>query len=223
MILTSIAKPAFCGFLMLASFGAAQADESGLYFELRGFGGYTDPGDISSTNTATLTERNTTDLTAGGGAALGWTFDALPLRIEAELMHRVRTDVDLRDDTNAIGYENNLSSTTALIGVAYEFRNDSPYTPFLAGHFGMAKNASEVNRTNIGTGAIAGHDNDTTNAALGASVGLDSRLTEVVDFTASYRFTYVGSFETGTLAGGETIEGDPILNHDLVIGFRFNF
>ena len=213
----------FAGAFALSAVGAAQAGEEGLYFELRGFGGYTDPGDISSTNTGTLTERNTTDLTAGGGAAIGWTFGDIPLRVEAEIMHRVRTDVDLRDTANGIGYENNLSSTTAMIGVAYEFRNDSPYTPFIGGHLGMAQNSSEVDRTNLNTRALSGQDNDVTNAAFGISLGLDSRLTEVVDFTASYRFTHVGSFETGTLSGGETIEGDPIMNHDLVLGFRFNF
>ena len=213
----------FAGAFALSAVGAAQAGEEGLYFELRGFGGYTDPGDISSTNTGPLTERNTTDLTAGGGAAIGWTFGDIPLRVEAEIMHRVRTDVDLRDTANGIGYENNLSSTTAMIGVAYEFRNDSPYTPFIGGHLGMAQNSSEVDRTNLNTRALSGQDNDVTNAAFGISLGLDSRLTEVVDFTASYRFTHVGSFETGTLSGGETIEGDPIMNHDLVLGFRFNF
>ncbi|MEQ8440651.1 MAG: outer membrane beta-barrel protein [Roseitalea porphyridii] len=215
--------------LALTLFGAsgttpAQARGEGLYFGIRGFGGYSDPGDISSTGTATLSERNTADPAAGGGAALGWRFgNDLPLRMEIEVLHRVRVDVDLRDTANSVGYENNLSSTTAFLGLGYEFRNDSWWTPFVAAHLGMAQNTSTVDRTNLNNNSVTTTENDETSVAFGTSLGVDFRLTEVLDFGTAYRFSYLGGFDTGTMAGGESIEGDPFMAHDLLLSLQFNF
>lgn len=222
MIRVSFLLPLAAAFSLALS-PIAHAEDGNLYLELRGFGGWTDPGDITATGVGTIEERNTDDLTAGAGFAIGWTFGDLPLRLEGEIMHRVRTDVDLRDVTNAVGFENNLDTTSYMVGAAYEFRNETAYTPFIGGHIGFSQNTSEVDRTNINNGSITGQDNTVTDAAFAASLGVDANITEVVDFTAFYRFSYAGSFETGTLSGGESIEGDPILSHDLVVGVRFNF
>lgn len=202
----------------------AMAEERGdnFYLAVRGFGGYSDPGDISSTNTGTIQERNTADPAAGGGAAIGYRFGDTPLRLEFELMHRVRVDVDLRDTTNNIGYENNLASTTAMVGLGYEYRTDTRWTPFVAGYAGLARNTSDVERTIIG-GASTSFENDSDNLAVAAAIGFDYRLTQVLDLGASYRFSYLGMFETGTMSGGDSIEGDPFTAHDLVISLQFNF
>ncbi|MDW3205430.1 MAG: outer membrane beta-barrel protein [Alphaproteobacteria bacterium] len=203
--------------------GPAQARDEGLYFAIRGFGGYSDPGDISGKGTGTLSERNTADPAAGGGAALGWRLGDTPLRVEVEVLHRVRVDVDLRDNANSVGYENNLSSTTALLGLGYEFRNDSRWTPFLAAYGGLARNTSSVDRTNLNNGTVTTTENDDDNLALAAAAGFDYRLTQVLDLGASYRFSYLGGFDTGTMSGGESIDGSPFTSHDLVLSIQFNF
>ncbi|NMM44973.1 outer membrane beta-barrel protein [Rhodospirillaceae bacterium KN72] len=200
------------------------AAEDNLYFALRGFGGWSDPGDISSTGTGTISERNTADPAAGGGAAIGWKFgDEMPIRVEAEILHRVRVDVDLRDTTNGVGYENNLSSTTAMLGMAYEFRNESAWTPFVGGHAGWARNTSSVDRTVVATGALTTTEESTDNLAVAADIGVDYALTEVIDLGVGYRFSYLGEFDTGRLANGESIEGSPFLAHDLMLSVQFNF
>lgn len=205
------------------SVSAAHAEDGGYFLSLKGFGGWSDPGDISSTGTGTLSERNTADLAAGGGAAIGYQFADAPFRLEAEVLHRVRVDVDSRDTTNNIGYENNLSSTTALMGLAYEFRNDGSWTPFVGGYAGLAQNTSSVDRTNLAAGTTTTTENDQTDLAVAATMGVDFAATEVLDFGVAYRFSYLGGFDTGTMAGGDSIEGDPFLAHDLVLSVRFNF
>ena len=208
---------------VLAAPGPASAEDN-LYFALRGFGGWSDPGDISRTGTGTLSERNTADPAAGGGAALGWKFgDDMPLRLEAEILHRVRVDVDARDTTNNIGYENNLSSTTAMLELAYEFRSDSAFTPFLGGHVGWARNTSSVDRTALATNTVTTTENSTDNLAVAADLGVDYALTEVLDLGLGYRFSYLGTVDTGRMAGGESIEADPFMAHDLVLSLQFNF
>jgi len=163
-------------------------------------------------------------LAAGGGAALGWRFDDdMPLRLEVEVLHRVRVDVDLRDTTNSVGYENNLSSTSAFLGLGYEFRNESRWTPFVAAHIGMAQNTSDVERTNLNNLSKTSTENDETSVAFGASLGVDFRLTEVLDLGTAYRYSYLGGFDTGALSGGESIDGDPFMAHDLLLSLQFNF
>lgn len=209
--------------LDIASVAKPAAADDEVFFGLRGFGGWSDPGDISGTGTGTLSERNTADLAAGGGAVIGYRFDKAPLRMELEVLHRARVDVDLRDTTNNIGYENNLSSTTAMVGLAYEMRNDSSWTPFFGAMAGMARNNSNVERTDLATGILTTTDNAETNLAAAGTFGVDYALSESVDLGAAYRFSYLGSFETGTLAGGESISGDPFVAHDLVLSLQFNF
>jgi hypothetical protein len=145
---------AMAGFLAAAP---VAAEDGNFYFGLNGFGGWSDPGDISTSGTGTIQERNTDDLAAGGGAAIGYRYGDVPIRVELEVMHRVRVDVDLRDTTNNIGYENNLASTTAMLGVAYEFRDEGNWTPFVGGHLGVARNTSEVTRSNIAAGTSVDH------------------------------------------------------------------
>jgi opacity protein-like surface antigen len=211
---------AMAGFLAAAP---VAAEDGNFYFGLNGFGGWSDPGDISTSGTGTIQERNTDDLAAGGGAAIGYRYGDVPIRVELEVMHRVRVDVDLRDTTNNIGYENNLASTTAMLGMAYEFRDEGNWTPFVGGHVGVARNTSEVTRSNIAAGTSATTETDDDNLAVAASVGIDYAATEVLDFGAAYRFSYLGGFDTGTLGGGDSIDGDPFTAHDLVLTVRFNF
>ena len=227
--LASLAKTLTCAAVLAVpvagalSVGKADAEDN-LYFALRGFGGWSDPGDISSTGTGTIGERNTADPAAGGGAAIGWKFgDDMPIRLEAEILHRVRVDVDLRDTTNGVGYENNLSSTTAMLGLAYEFRSDSAWTPFVGGHAGWARNTSSVDRTVVATSALTTTEESTDNFAVAADIGVDYALTEVIDLGVGYRFSYLGEFDTGRLANGESIDGSPFLAHDLMLSVQFNF
>lgn len=219
----AVATALIGGILAVGPAEQAQARDEGLYFALRGFGGYSDPGDLGTTGVGTLSERNTADLSAGGGGAFGYRLDDdMPLRFELEVLHRVRVDVDLRDTANNIGYENNLSSTTAMVGLGYEFRMDG-WTPFLAAYAGMASNNSAVDRTNLANGTLTSTDNAQTNFAAAFGGGIDYELTQVLDLSAAYRFFYLGGFDTGTLAGGDSIDGDPFTSHDLVLSIQFNF
>ena len=197
------------------------ADDGGLYLGLRGIGSW---GMVDNFTTSglggTLQERNTEDPTAGTGVVFGHRFDDAPIRTELELSHRFRMDLDLRDlGTPAVGYENNLSTTSALVNVAFEIRNETSFTPYLGGTVGWSRNHSETERTT--GGATTAYENDSDNLALGVMGGVNWRFADHWDVDLAYRYINLGEVDTGDMAGDQ-IKGD-YTSHEalLTVGYRF--
>lgn len=204
----------------------AMADEAGFYVGLSAFGGETDVRKISTSGFGgALTIYHDDDITAGVAGSFGYRFGEVPLRAELEIGHRFRQDIDVRDVNGpaSIGYENNLSSTTVLLGLAYEFRGDADWRPFVGAMVGWARNTSEVDRTVLATNAMSSTTNHNDELALGATVGIDYLLSERWDLGAAYRFLYLGGFDSGTMAGGDSFEADRITSHDLMVTIRYQF
>lgn len=202
------------------------ADDSGFYVGLSAFGGSTDVRKISASGIGgALTINHDDDITAGGAASVGYRFSDLPLRTEVEVGYRYRQDVDARDVNGpaSIGYEDNLSSTTVLLGLAYEFRGGSDWQPFVGAMIGWARNSSDVDRTVLATGTTTNFSNDDDNLAYGATVGIDYLISDHWDLGAAYRFLYLGGFDTGTMVAGDRFEADRITSHDLVVTLRYQF
>ena len=204
----------------------AIADDSGFYLGISAFGGSTNVRKISGTGIGgALVINHDDDLTAGGAGSLGYRFSELPLRAEVEVGYRFRQDIDARDVNGpaSVGYENNLSSTTVLLGLAYEFRGESDWQPFVGAMVGWARNTSDVDRTVLANGAMTNVTNEDDNLAYGATVGIDYLINEHWDLGAAYRFLYLGGFDTGVMAAGDRFEADRITSHDLVVTVRYQF
>lgn len=204
---------------------SAQQAREGAYLGLRLTGGQSSVEDISTTGfTGNRVDNNTEDPTAAGGIVVGYRFGKLPLRVEAEVSQRFRMDLDLRDPGGqGTGYENNLSSTLALISGAWEIRTDSAFTPFIGATVGWARNNSDIERTNLTTSATTSTENATNNLALGAMVGVDYELARNWGTELAYRYLDMGEVESGTLAGGETISADTYVSHDLMFSILYRF
>jgi len=223
------AKSAAAALCLAATFaaGAAQAQSAreGGYVGLRLIGGQSEAQDLSQTGfNGPLTENNVEDPTAAAGVVAGYRFADLPLRVEGELHHRFRMDLDVRDNAApGFGYENNLSSTVALFSAAWELRLDSPFTPFLGASVGWARNTSDVERTNISTGAATSSSESVDNLALGVSAGSSYELSRHWGLELAYRYLNMGEVETGALAGGETVTADSYVTHDLNLSLLYRF
>ena len=204
----------------------AVGDDAGFYIGVSAFGGHTNVRKISASGLAgTLLINHDDDTTAGAAGSFGYRFGNVPLRAELEVGYRIRQDIDLRavNGPATVGYENNLSSTTVLLGLAYEFRGESDWRPFVSAMMGWARNTSDVDRTVIATNATTNVTTDDDNLALGATLGIDYLLSDQWDLGTAYRFLYLGGFDSGTLAGGESLSSDRITSHDLMVTVRYLF
>ncbi|RED51248.1 outer membrane protein [Aestuariispira insulae] len=201
---------------------SAFANEGGFYVGLRGIGafGVNDNFTTSGLN-GTLEERNTEDPVAGIGGIFGYRFENAPIRTELELSHRFRMDLDLRDlQSPATGFENNLATTSALINVAFEIRNDTNFTPYIGGTFGWSRNHSDVEREVSGS-APQTFENDNDDLALGVMAGVTWRFAEHWDVDLAYRYINLGEVDTGNMSGDQ-IKAD-YHSHDalLTVDYRF--
>ena len=200
----------------------ALAGDGGFYLGLRGVGAYGMVDDFTTTGVGgTLQERNTEDPTAGLGGVFGYRFENAPIRTEFELTHRFRMDLDLRDQsTPAVGFENNLATTTALFNFAFEIRNDSNFTPYIGGSIGWSRNHSDVERTVSGQ-SPATFENDNDDLALGVMGGVNWRFSENWDLDLGYRYINLGEVDTGNMTG-DTIVAD-YNSHDLMLTVDYRF
>jgi opacity protein-like surface antigen len=216
---------AFC--VAATGVGAAQAQSAreGGYVGLRLIGGMSEAQDLRQTGfNGALIENNVKDPTAAAGLVSGYRFGDLPLRVEAELHHRFRMDLDVRDNgAPGFGYENNLSTTAALFSAAWELRLDGPFTPFLGASVGWARNTSDIERTNISTNVTTSSSESVDNLALGVQAGTSYEITRHWGLELAYRYLDLGEVDSGRLAGGETITADSFVTHDLNLSLLYRF
>ncbi|MEQ8603877.1 MAG: outer membrane beta-barrel protein [Marivibrio sp.] len=223
--LTALTTGLYLAAALTAGSAHAQSAREGGYVGLRLIGGMSEAQDLSQTGfTGSLVENNVEDPTAAAGFLAGYRFDELPLRVEGELHHRFRMDLDVRDNAApGFGYENNLSSTVALVSAAWELRLDGPFTPFLGAGVGWARNASDVERTNISTGAKTSTSESVDNLALGVQAGSSYEISRHWGLELAYRYLNMGEVDTGATAGGESVSADSYVTHDLNLSLLYRF
>ena len=223
----SLLRLALCAAMLggLTAPASAQQAREGVYVGLRLTGGQSSVEDISQTGFAgARVDNNTEDPTAAAGGVFGYRFGDLPLRLEGELQHRFRMDFDVRDNGGGqTGFENNLSTTLALISAAWEIRTDSAWTPFFGASVGWARNTSDVDRTAIAAGTTTSTEKSTDNLALGAMLGVDYEISRHWGSELAYRYLDMGEVETGAMSGGETISAETYVSHDLMVSVLYRF
>ena len=202
----------------------ASSSEFGRYFGLRFIGAYTELEDTSVTNfTGDLRINNDDDLVAGNSAIFGYRWKMLPLRTEFEVGFRYRFDYDTRDIGAQTGYENNLSTTTGLVNAAYEFRNNSDFTPYIGCSVGWAQQHSEVERNNLVTGDMESFSNRKHNFAWGGLIGATWNYSSHWDLDLGYRYINLGDVDTGRSSIGSSIKGENYLSHDILVTINYRF
>jgi outer membrane immunogenic protein len=195
--------------------------EHGRYIGLRFIGAYAEVQDSKTTNfNGALQVNHDEDLVAGNSIILGYRWKSLPLRTELEVGVRYRFDYDVG---SSIGYENNLSTVTGLFNVAYEYRNNSGFTPYAGGSIGWAQNNSNIERNNIITGDTEKFENGEHNFAWGGMTGVTWRFAKHWDIDLGYRYINLGEINTGISNIGTRIEAENHISHDVLFTVNRRF
>jgi len=216
------------GALVLGLAAPASADQGvfSYYLGLRAIGGQSKIDNIQTPGfTGAAVIQNDTDLVGGVGLVFGAKSKRLPIRLELEVAHRFRFDLDMRENQtgNVIDHEMNVATTSALVTAILEWRNRSSFTPFIGASVGWARNSVETERTNITTQAKTIRDQDTDNFAWGGTLGVDWFFAKSWSAQAAYRYIDLGETDSGPGPAGERIKGGDYTSHDLLLGVFYHF
>ena len=152
------------------------------------------------------------------------TFTDAPTWTEIEVGVRYRFDYDHRDTGAPVtGYENNLSTVTGLVNIAYEYRNSSNFTPYFGGSLGWAQQHSEVTRNNLEARQVEKFSGDSHSFAWGGIVGVTWNFSKHWDTDFGYRFVNLGNVDTGISSVGTRLEGENYLSHDVLFTVIYRF
>ena len=195
------------------------------YIGIRAIGAYSKFNDSSGTGFAGTRDRtNEEDFVAGIGGVVGYRFFRVPLRMEVEGHYRFRFDWDNRDQaTPEIDYESNVETIAVLFNAILDWRNDSSFTPYIGLSVGWAQNRNDTTRTVLSTQAKQNLDQTTDNIAYGVTLGLDWAITEDWSAGLAYRYIRLGEVETGTFAGGDSIDVNTYDSHDVLLNVNYTF
>ncbi len=214
--------------LLFAIAAPAHAEEGvfSYYMGLRAIGTQSMIDDVETPGfTGAAVIQNDSDVVGGVGLVFGTKTRDLPIRLELEVAHRFRFDLDVRENRNGTVIDNeiNVASTSAMVSAIVEWRNRSSFTPFVGGSIGWARNSAETERIDIGTQVKTVRDTDTDNFAWGGTLGVDWFFAENWSAQAAYRYIDLGKTETGPGPTGESIKGGSYTSHDLLLGVFFHF
>ncbi len=211
-------------FLVAAGPATAQSRWSGFYGGLVGIGSFrSDMDDFSSNGVVNRTMHNDWDTVAGIGGVVGYAWRELPIRVELEVAHRFRFDLDLRGGAaGTIDYESNVETTSAVVNLLFEWRNQSSFTPFVGATLGYGHNKSETTRRDLVTGATDKDSGGEDNLIWGALVGVDWAFAERWSASAAYRYIDLGEVFSGNVAG-ESYRADSYTAHELLLSILYRF
>ena len=196
------------------------------YIGLRAIGAYSVFNDTNGTGFAGARERtNEEDLVAGIGGVVGYRFFRVPLRMEVEGHYRFRFDWDNRDldPAGTVDYESNVETIAVLFNTILDWRNSSSFTPYIGISLGWARHTNDTNRVIIPTQARQNLEESTNEIAYGVMLGMDWAITEDWSAGLAYRYIRLGQVETGTFAGGDSIEVETYDSHDILLNVNYTF
>jgi len=189
---------------------------------------------------------NKSDNAWGGALAIGYDFyrqNRIPVR--AELEYAVFSEVSGKKSGKHIddpGFDEayfrmkqKLSIQTLFANAYYDFRNDTPFTPWVGAGLGMAFINSKGNATGVGLdeGVPFGPDSVSsgsklnTNFAWNVGAGVAYAVNEAVSVDLGYRFAGLGKAKTKWGYGNDDERGrfrtKNVYQHQLMLGLRFSF
>lgn len=167
------------------------------------------------------------DTTIGASLLAGyhWSDHGVPLRTELEVAYRARTDFNTRQENSpAVGYKNDLSSTSAILSAFYDIPTGTPWRPYLGGGIGWARNSSDTTRAlNDTSEPEQTLENDTDNLAYSLQVGVRVAISPEWVGEIAYRYMDFGEVSSGTFSGGEEVTADSHVFHDVIFGISYLF
>ena len=198
----------FAALAALAPFVANAADK-GFYLGAGIGANWTRDTDITGAGTNVSADFDTGWV---GALSMGWAYGN-GLRSEVEFGYRHN---DLDSLSGAVAGSGDASSWRGLINAYYDFKTETPLTPYLGVGIGAARVSLEANPF----GASRLDDSDTAFAYQGIA-GVGYRLNDSAQVFADYRYFATTSLDFAT-AAGTSVDAD-YGNHTLMLGMRFTF
>ncbi|HEY9079443.1 OmpA family protein [Magnetovibrio sp.] len=194
--------------LLATTFTPALAQDAGLYVS----GAVGVVGVEKTTVNDTASRKVSFDDGLAGAVALGYDY-ASPWRTEVELARRA-VGLDKVAGANASG---DLSATSLMGNVLYDFDVSSRFTPYL----GVGVGAGRVNFDNASPFGASPIDDTDTGLAMQAIAGASYELQDNLDLFADYRYFTTRNLDMRTVAGNSA--SFDVDAHTVMVGLRFSF
>ena len=132
---------------------------------------------------------------------------------------------------DSIGIDANLDVDLLSLNVAYEFINESKFTPFLKGGVGSTFYDIEGDLFvgSFGGSTFGGalpasfaYSGDGSEFAYFIGAGIDFELSDLLDITFEYRYSDLGEVAADYDSAGDRIQTD-LKTNDVQIGLRYSF
>ncbi len=192
---------------------SVNAHAEGPYVGLKIGAVYLTDSDLTDPNLAGTVLEVESDTGFSVGAAVGYGFSN-NFRLEGEISYQ-------SNDVDKINYLGLSASTTGdstaltfLLNGYYDFKNNSPLTPFITGGLGYSK--VELNDFNVPGSGLPNINEDDNVFAYQVGVGLAYEMIEKATFDIGYRYFATEDPELDT----SEVE---FQNHILYLGLRYSF
>lgn len=195
----------------------------GYYAGLQVTGSYAEVDNFSTTGTNEFAAIDTKDMTIGTGAVLGYQWRGIPIRTEFEAGYRFRFDFDSRDNVGPVSFKTDIATTTFLYNIAYEYRNNTGFTPFVGATIGWARHTANLDRNLQDTNGQFNSVEDTDNFAYGGFFGVNWAFSDHWSTELAYRYMQLGEVNTGTVTTGESLTAEEYSAHDFLITVKYGF
>lgn len=161
------------------------------------------------------------------GAALGYELN-LPLRVELEYMYRTNFEHDKKPTPNGLfDSETDLTTHTVLANLFYDFRNTTPFTPFLMGGIGLAVHRTDNHVTGLSyVGDYEGSEVTRTQFAWNVGTGLAYELTDNLTLDMLARYVDMGKAKwknTNRTSNDKGSGSGNISATEVLLGIRYAF
>jgi len=200
--------------VLALSAGVAHADYYGSpYLSLGGGWNHSDESDFKSAGVKDKVEYDEGWL---GEAAVGYAWGNVRAEIEGAYRHN---DVDKVKGTGASGGTGDFHTWTAMGNVLYDFKNSTPFTPYL----GVGVGAAFEDASNIGNAFAASTtiNKDDTQFAYQGIAGVDYWITSksALGLRYDYLGTTEGKFKTSS---GADVKGE-YSDNAVLVNYRIGF
>ena len=132
---------------------------------------------------------------------------------------------------DTIGIDANLDVDLLSLNLAYEFHNESKFTPFLKGGVGSTfyDIDGDLFVSSFGGSTFGGalpasfpYSGDGSEFAYFIGAGVDFELSDSLDITLEYRYSDLGEVATDYDSAGDRIQTD-LKTNDVQLGLRYSF
>jgi len=180
-------------------------------------------------NPAAVTKPSDSDTLATFALAAGYDLGkttSLPLRAEVEYAYRTRfhyaADPTFENASSPTKGHVDLTVQSLFANLYFDIATGTAFTPYVGAGLGAAFLSSDGSVTTISTGSTSNQDNNDTNFAWNAGLGVGYSLTKSCTLDLGYRYADFGDMELGD-PSRLGLKAREITAHEVLFGLRYSF